>query len=125
MNSNLIPLNSNIIAVPSLRLSFQRVCTVEMDMTRGPSRILPVTLGRILRARRKVHSASQALIGRLKQAPFNIEFSAGLAIGRIESLNHCFAMTVSTADRPYAAAHNQRLAIDQIRTEPNQGWTTC
>jgi hypothetical protein len=49
-------------------------------MTRGPRRILPVTLDRILRARQKVHSASQALIGRLEHAGFDTEFGAD-AIG--------------------------------------------
>jgi hypothetical protein len=53
----------------------------EVDMTRGPSRILPVTLDRILRARQKVHSACQALIGWLKNATFNIEFGADFAVG--------------------------------------------
>jgi len=65
-----------------------------MDMMRiAPDRTQPISPARILRARQRLYSASQALIGRLKRATFSIKRWNPLW------------------DTP--ATHSQRLAVDR------------
>ena len=77
-------------------------------MMRGPSQILPVTLGRIVRANQTVYSAFSTLLARSRAAASGIEFDAGFAVGTYRVVepacfNDAFMNLRSANLRPRAA----------------------
>ena len=92
-------------------------------MRRGPSRKLPVTLGRILRVKQTVCSAFPVLFARPLATIFNIGFDAGFAAGThraIESisLNNTFMNLGSAKRLPRTANILPSTALKTIEVRP-------